>query len=72
MSNIGRVIKDFYCNGFAGRRYDLEGGVIEAEAHDWVIVRTVSGSAVCMTFEGCLPAEKQNYIDKWCGGQEDY
>ena len=31
MSNIGRVIKDFYCNGFFGREYDLNGSTIIAE-----------------------------------------
>lgn len=30
MSNIGKKIKNFYCNGFAGRRYDLTDSVIEA------------------------------------------
>lgn len=28
MTNIDLIITDFYCNGFAGRRCDLEGSVI--------------------------------------------
>lgn len=34
MSNIGKEIRDLFCNGFAGRRYDLTGSIIEAEAND--------------------------------------
>lgn len=30
MSNIGRIIQDFYCNGYFGREYDLYGAVIIA------------------------------------------
>ena len=46
MSNIGRTIQDFYCNGFAGRRYDLSGSIIEFEADDYMIIRTESGEPI--------------------------
>ena len=62
MSNIGKEIRDLFCNGFAGRRYDLTGSIIEAEANDWVVIRTDEGEAVFMDFNGW---DKQEYIDKW-------
>lgn len=34
MNNIGRVIKHFNCDGYAGRRYDLENSRIEGEGYD--------------------------------------
>lgn len=73
MSNVGRIIQDFYCNGYAGRRYDMAGARIEAEAHDWVIARTRDGDPVYMEFNNykngrIVPggSDKQYYLDKWC------
>jgi hypothetical protein len=34
MGNVGKEIRDFYCNGFFGRRYDLLGAVIEGAGMD--------------------------------------
>jgi len=62
MSNIGKEIKDFYCNGFAGRRYDLTGSIIEAEGNDWVIIRTTEKEPVFINFNGW---NKQEYINNW-------
>jgi hypothetical protein len=82
MNNIGRTIQDFYCNGFAGRRYDMSGATIEAEADDYIIARTTDGEPVYMEFLGYEDGkptrndwrfiQKQELIDKWCGPQEDY
>jgi hypothetical protein len=62
MSNLGKKITDSYCNGFAGRRYDLEGAIIEAEGKDWVIIRSTNDEPIFMDLRGW---EKQKNIDKW-------
>lgn len=78
MSNIGRIIKDFYCNGFGGRRYDLAGSVIEAEGKDYIVVRTDKDEPVFMDFliydKGVpigVASNKQEYIDNWVSGKGD-
>ena len=68
MSNIGLRITDGYCNGFAGRRYDLADSIIEAEGKDWIVVRTIAGSPIFMNIEGC---DKQEYINEWTNQKED-
>ncbi len=50
-SNIGRTIRDFYCNGFAGREYDMEGSVIVAEGEGWIVVKKTNGLNVFMDFQ---------------------
>ncbi len=59
--NVGKEIKDFYCNGYAGRRYDLVESIIEAEGEDWIVIRTEEGEPLFME----LGNEKQNLIEKW-------
>jgi hypothetical protein len=43
MSNVGRIISDFYCGGFFGRCYDLMGSVIVAEDDGWIVIRKENG-----------------------------
>lgn len=43
MSNIGRVINDFYCGGFFGRDYDFSGSVIVAEEDEWIVIKKPNG-----------------------------
>ena len=62
MSNVGKEIKDFFCNGFAGRRYDLTGSIIEAEGEDWIVIRTDEGVPIFMNLQGW---NKQEHIDNW-------
>lgn len=62
MSNIGKEITDFYCNGFAGRRYDLTGSIIEAEGKDWIVIRTTEEAPVFINFDGW---DKQEHINDW-------
>lgn len=64
MSNIGRVITDFYCNGFFGRVYDLDDSRIEAEGHDWVVIRKPDGRPDFAAFDD--PEEKAQRIGEWC------
>lgn len=62
MSWVGKQINDFYCNGYAGSRYDLSGAKVEAEAHDYVVIRTQSGDPILMHFEY---NDKDEMLDKW-------
>jgi hypothetical protein len=62
MNNINKVINDFYCNGFAGRRYDLAGSTIEAEGKDWLVIRTEKDEPILINFQNL---DKQEYIDNW-------
>jgi len=76
-NNIGRIIQDFYCNGFAGRRYDLAESKIEFEADDYIIIRTERGEPIFIGFftyvngeiykKGWHYNDKQKMIDEWCG-----
>lgn len=73
MSNIGRIIKDFYCNGFAGRRYDLTNAVIEAEGKDWIVLRLENTELVMIEFYTWVTVDKDEqgvcinaiYRDGW-------
>ena len=62
MDNIGKEIKDFFCNGFAGRRYDLTGSIIEAEGEDWIVIRTDEGEPIFMNLQD---RDKQKYVNDW-------
>lgn len=80
MSNIGRIIQDFYCNGFAGIRYDLAGSKIEFEADDYMVIRTENGEPIFIGFftyfedkiykDGWHYKDKQKMIDVWCGEEK--
>lgn len=76
MNNTGRVIQDGYCNGFAGRRYDLDGSIIEIDWHDYIIIRTKDNEPVFIAFFEIndnkyisLAHTKQYWIDEWCNDQ---
>jgi hypothetical protein len=68
MSNIGLKITDFYCNGFAGRRYDLADSIIEAEGEDWVVIRTTEDESIHLDLKGW---DKQEYINNWTNQNKD-
>jgi len=68
-NNIGRVIRNFYCNGYAGRRYDLTDSTIEGEGHDWIVIRIKTGEVSFMSFDNSV--EKQELINKWCDETTD-
>jgi hypothetical protein len=67
MSNIGKELTDFYCNGFAGRRYDLEGSIIEAEGRDWIVIRPLDGRPVFIDFNNW---NKIELIDSWTSNDQ--
>jgi hypothetical protein len=62
MSNIGKVITDFYCNGYAGRRYDLEGAIIEAEGKGYIILRLKNGEPEFVDFRIFVRGEFKNFM----------
>ncbi len=80
MNNIGRIITDFYCNGYFGRTYDLTWSEIIEEADEYIIIKKPNGvidfanfqhydwndnNEVCNVY--CMSSiEKQNLIDSWC------
>ena len=51
MSNIGRIIQDSSCNGFADREYDMHGAVIIAEGDDWIVCRKKNGLNIFIDFQ---------------------
>lgn len=51
MSNIGRIIKDGYCNGFFGREYDLCNSVIISECDEYILIRKENGVVEFANFQ---------------------
>lgn len=67
MNNIGKIIKNEYCNGFAGRVYNLEDSRIESEGYDYIVLRKVDNTPEFIYF-GDFTNQKQKLIDNWCDG----
>lgn len=68
MSNVNRVIKDGYCNGYFGRRYDLEDAVIIVDGYDFIVIRpsedSLDGTQPCIaTFD--TEEEKNEMLKEW-------
>jgi hypothetical protein len=51
MSNVGRIIRDVYCNGYADNEYDMDGAEIVAEGEDWIVCRKSNGRNVFIDFQ---------------------
>ena len=51
MSNIGKTIRDGYCNGFFGRDFDFYGSVIIAEGEEYIVIRKENGVVVFGNFQ---------------------
>ena len=51
MSNIGKTIRDGYCNGFFGRDFDFHGSVIIAEGEEYIVIRKENGIVVFGNFQ---------------------
>ncbi len=76
-SNVGRIIQSNYCEGFAGNDFNLSGARIEAEADDYIVIRTTEGVPIFIGFftfdkgemykDGWHYKDKEEMIDKWCG-----
>jgi hypothetical protein len=63
---MSKIIKDGYCNGCFGRRYDLHGAEIESEGSDWVVIRTKEGEPLFASFADNEDMEET--INEWCKG----
>lgn len=59
--NVGRIIQDFFCNGFADREYDMTGAVIIAEGEGWIVCRKQNGKNIFIDFQEF----------DWCRDEED-
>lgn len=51
MSNIGKIIQDSFCNGFADREYDMDGAVIIAEGENWIVCKKENGMNIFIDFQ---------------------
>lgn len=69
MDNLGRIITDFYCNGFFGGEHDLFEAIIVLESETEIVVRTIDGKFRVANFEGWA-GNKQYFIDKWVKGEQ--
>jgi len=50
-NNIGRIIQDSFCNGYADREYDMDGAVIIAEGDGWIVCRKENGLCIFIDFQ---------------------
>ncbi|PEN97775.1 hypothetical protein CN553_12045 [Bacillus cereus] len=67
---VGMEIKDFYCNGFFGRTYDLEGAIVVSNGSDWVNVRTRYGNLHTAHFTNGWETEMRSYMEEWTKERE--
>ncbi|WP_410988668.1 hypothetical protein [Bacillus cereus] len=70
-SLVGKEIIDFYCNGYFGRRYDLEGSVITEVGSDHITVRTRKGDFATAHFDGDWCEVIDDTIERWLKGEDD-
>jgi hypothetical protein len=61
---VGLEIKDNFCNGFFGKRYDLYGSVIIDVGHDYVTVRKKDKEVVTGYF-GVWRIAMREFIEEW-------
>jgi hypothetical protein len=62
---VGTEITDFYCNGFFGRRYDLEGSIIISSGKDFITVRTLEGDVETAYFSDGWESQMRDFIQDW-------
>lgn len=63
---VGLELTDFYCNGFFGRNYDLEGSVVIDNTHNSLTVRTTEGIVRTAYFEdGWQLRDMRSLIKEW-------
>ena len=51
MNNVGRIITNFYCNGYFGRNYDLDGSEIIVEGDEYLVIRKENGIVKTCNFQ---------------------
>lgn len=57
------TIRNFYCNGFFGRRYDLENAEIIAESDYTITIRTEEGEVITAAFDDTETKKKMK--EEW-------
>lgn len=63
---VGIELTDFYCNGFFGRRYDLNGAKIIASGVDFITIRDNYGEECTAYFdEGWRRQDMLELIEDW-------
>lgn len=62
---IGLKIRDFFCNGFFGRVYDLEGSTIIHAGIDYLVIRTEEGDVRSTQFGGWSFTEIEELVQSW-------
>jgi hypothetical protein len=68
---VGMTIQDFYCNGFFGRTYDMEGSVIIGFGTDhndeyYLRVKKLDGDIEVAHFGSRDLDMVEEYIEEWC------
>lgn len=66
MSNVGKIIKKSYLNGFAGRNYDSDGSVIIADGGDWLVIVDTNGQKSFIDLQDYPSENRQDLINEWC------
>ncbi|GAB6253626.1 hypothetical protein BCSAG_49440 [Bacillus cereus] len=68
---LGKSIKNFYCNGYFGRRYDLEGSTIVdiGDRHMMILLR--SGERLMTHFDEEWDEYTDKMVAEWIGEAED-
>lgn len=69
LTNVGKVISDFYCNGYFGRRYDLEGAVIIHETELSITIQNADGSVDSTNFDSV--DNKNELLQAWVGADAE-
>lgn len=62
---IGLEITDYYCNGFFGRDFELEGSIILHAGEDYMVVRKPSRVVLSCYFDGYTFEEVRNLVERW-------
>lgn len=63
---IGLKITDFYCNGFFGRDFDLEGSTILHADNDYLVIRKTNGVVESAWFDGRWSFEDvREFVENW-------
>jgi hypothetical protein len=68
---VGMEIRDFYCNGFFGREYDLDGAIIMSNTEDSLTVRTRGGIVRTAYFTDGWEEQMKEHVLEWCDEKEE-
>ncbi|HDR7263625.1 hypothetical protein [Bacillus sp. CH_203] len=68
---IGKIIKNFYCNGYFGRRYDLEGSTIVDIGDRHMMISLRNGERLMTHFDEEWDEYTDKMVAEWIGEAED-